>query len=85
MYDDQCQTHPLDDITFYFGGMTCGSCRIYPHLPERVMHPFGYLQVVPRDLFVLAPPTMGHKNVNVMYIDVYNHLLPEEAQSVPAL
>ncbi|CAL5191403.1 unnamed protein product [Lathyrus oleraceus] len=31
------QMHPWDDISFYFGWLTCGSRMMYPRFPKRVM------------------------------------------------
>lgn len=84
LYDDHHQTHPLDHITFYFGRLAYGSHMLYPHLPERVMRQFRYLQVVPREPFVSASHSMIHMDVYVMYDDFYNHLVLDEARSVVA-
>ena len=68
-YDLHRQTFNLDDIAFYSGMLPYGSRMMYPHLPERVMRQFRYMQVIPREPFVSAPHTMVHKDVDAMYDD----------------
>lgn len=55
---------------------------IHPHLPERVMCQFRFQQSILRDPSVFAPPTMVYRDVDVVFNDFYNHLVPHEAQSV---
>ena len=52
---------------------------MYPYLSEKVMHQFGYMQVIPREPFVYAPLTMARRDVDVMYDDYLNHLVLDEA------
>lgn len=44
------ETCPFNDITLYFGWLTCGSLLTYPHLPGRIMRQFIYMQLFPETL-----------------------------------
>lgn len=48
------------------------------------MHHFGFLHDIPRDPTVSTPLTVVHRDINVMFDDFSNHLVLEEAHSVPA-
>lgn len=69
----------LDDITLYSKWLACVLHLMYPHLPERIMHQFEFLQIISRDTFMFAPPAMIHRNVNPIYDHFYDYVVPEEA------
>lgn len=48
------------------------------------MRQFEYPQVIPRDPYVPVSPDMIRKDIDVMYDDFHNHLVPDEAHSVVA-
>lgn len=84
-YKDPFQTHFLDDTLFYFIWLTYGSRLMYPHLPERVMRQFGYVQFVLRDPSDSTPPTIAYRNVDVMYDNFLNHLVLADTRGKIAL
>lgn len=40
------------------------------------------MQFVPRDPYDSAPPAMTQKNVDIMFYDYLNHLVPDETHSI---
>lgn len=84
IYVDHRETRPFDDIVLYSRWLSCGSRLTYPHMPESVMHQFGYMHYIPRDPFVSAPSTLTRRVMDVMFDDYLNHLVSEEAQSTIA-
>lgn len=68
-------THPLDDITFYSSWLTCGLRLMYPHMHERIMRQFGYMELVPSDSSQSAPPAMSRRDMDTMFHDYLNHLV----------
>ncbi|XP_050877791.1 uncharacterized protein LOC127081590 [Lathyrus oleraceus] len=83
-YIDHREMRSLNNITFYFGWLACGSRLMYPYLSEHVMPQFRYMQFVPRDSFDSVPPTMARRDVDVMYDDYLNHLVPDDTQGTLA-
>lgn len=67
---------------FYSRWLTCGSCLLYPHLPERVMRRFVFLQFIPRHPSKSAPPTVRRRDLDVTLNGFYNHLVSENECSV---
>lgn len=57
--------------------MEHGSRLMYLHLPERAMHPFGYmkLQGIPRDPTVPAFVTVLRRNVDETFAVYYDYLV----------
>lgn len=84
MYVDHRETRPLDDIVFYSEWLACGSCAMYPHLPERVMRQFDYIQFVLKHPSEYASPAMTWRDMGAMHHDYLNHLVPDEARSIIA-
>ena len=78
------ETYPFDDIALYSGWLAYGSSLTYPLPPERVMRQFDYMQFVPRDTSVSAPPAMTRRDMDVMFDDYLNHSVLEEARSTIA-
>lgn len=72
----------LDDIALYYGWFAYSSRIMYPHMPERVIRQFRYLQVILKDLFMSTPPAMVCRDVDPMYDDLYNHPVPNKARSM---
>lgn len=85
LYKRYLQTRPLEDIAFCFRWLTCGSCLMYPHLPEQIIRQFKFLQTIPRPPFLSAPSTVCNKDLYVILDDFYNHPVPVEARSMPTL
>lgn len=77
-YVDHRETYPFDDIALYSGLLTYSSRMTYPYLPERIMRQFGYMQYIFKDPFMPAPPAMTRKDMNVMFDDYLNHMVPKE-------
>lgn len=53
------------------------------YLPERVMHQFGYLQVILRHPSKFVAPTI--RRLDVIFKDLDSHLVPNEHRMVSAL
>lgn len=75
-YTDHRQTRPLDETDFYIGCLAYRSHAMYPRLPKRIIHEFGYMQY--------APFAMAHRDVDDMYNDYLNHLVQDEARNIIA-
>ena len=73
---------PLNDIAFYYEWLTYGSRLMYPDLLERVKHQFRCMQVFRRDPYVFSHLSMICKDVDVMYSDFLNYVVPDEARGV---
>lgn len=58
---------------------------MYPHLIERVMRQFGYMQFVPRDPSDSTPPIMVCSDVDAMYDEHLNHLVLDDARGTLGL
>ncbi|CAI8615467.1 unnamed protein product [Vicia faba] len=54
------------------------------YMPERVMCQFGYTQTIPQGPVVSAPPLVKGRDMNALFDDYENHLVPDEAQSTIA-
>lgn len=50
---------------------------MYPHLPKCVMRQFDYMQYIPRDPYVLVPPAMTGRDMDIMFDDHLNNLVPK--------
>lgn len=70
----------LDNIAFYSGWLTYGSRLLYPHVPERVMRVFNYMQFVSKDPSESSPPAIRHRDVDAMYYYYLIHLVSNEAR-----
>ena len=60
----------------------CGVCRVYRHLPERVLRQYRYVQSVPRhptDVVELTPPQIVQA-----FVDFRTHKLKEPHWGHPA-
>ncbi|XP_058783873.1 uncharacterized protein LOC131658616 [Vicia villosa] len=81
-YVDHHETIPFDDIVLYSKWLTSGSRLTSLYLPECVMRQFGYMQYIPKDSYVSAPPSAKRIDMNAMFGDYVNHLVPDEAQNI---
>ncbi|XP_058776609.1 uncharacterized protein LOC131650927 [Vicia villosa] len=54
------------------------------YIPEWVMRQFRFTQTIPQDPTVVAPPTVGLRDMNGFFDDFENHFVPEEARSTVA-
>lgn len=57
---------------------------MYSYLLKCVMHQFRYMQFVLKDPSDSASPTMVHIDVDVMYGDYHNHLVPDDTRGTLA-
>src|ERR1051325_6157071 len=48
---------------------------------ERVIRQFGFTQTIPRNPNVCAPPTVKMRDMDDLFDDFENHLVPEKARS----
>lgn len=82
-YDKHYQIRLLDEICWKYRWLEFRSWLIYPHLPQRVLRQFGYLQSILSDPIFDAPPTMYCRDVDEIFTAYHEHLILEDVQSVP--
>ncbi|XP_050919216.1 uncharacterized protein LOC127136732 [Lathyrus oleraceus] len=80
-YVDHREMRSFNDIVLYSRWLTCESRLTAPHLPERMMRKFDYIQTIPRHYVVSAPPTFTRREMDVMFNDYLSHLVQEETRS----
>ncbi|XP_058733766.1 uncharacterized protein LOC131605426 [Vicia villosa] len=83
-YAEHQETVPFDEIALYSGWLASSSAILVCYLPERVMRQFGYAQTIPRDPIVSAPITMTRRQLDEVFADWENHMVPEEARATRA-
>ena len=83
-YDDHNKMIPFDEVSPFTRWLACGTCKTAPYMPERVMRQFGYTQTIPRHPALFFPPAVKRKEMDEIFDDFENHLVPEEARSIVA-
>ena len=57
---------------------------MYLHLPEQVMHQYGYLQIISRPPSKSALLTVRRRDLDAIVEDFKNHLVPKQYRRVSA-
>ena len=83
-YTDHCETITFDEVSLFTGWLACGTRKTAAYMPERVMHQFGYTQMIPRYLVVCTPRTVKMREMDELFDDFENCLVPEEVRSTVA-
>lgn len=76
IYRGHRETRQLDVISLYSEWLTCGSSLMYLYLHERVIHQFGYLQIILSPLSEFSPSTFHRRDLAAILEDFKSHLVP---------
>ncbi|KAJ1404457.1 Aminotransferase-like, plant mobile domain [Sesbania bispinosa] len=74
-YEAHRVQYPFHDISWYRGYITCGNI-VFPHLPERVLRQYGYIQSIPPSLHD-AFPVSAISDVHYQFLHYEDHLLED--------
>ena len=80
-YIDHRQTMPFDEMMLYSGWLAYGSRLTAPHLDERVMRQFDYVQTIPRHPIVSALFVLTRRQIEEMFHDYESHMVLEGVQT----
>ncbi|XP_057423464.1 protein MAIN-LIKE 1-like [Lotus japonicus] len=82
-YEEHKNHRELDVRALYSGYIrTPIRAVVRPHLPERVLRQFGYVQPIPRHPSVVMGMSSAAEVVDAAYLDYEPHLIPEGVPSI---
>lgn len=83
-YDDHRHMCPVNYMSFYCKWLACRSHLVYPHLLEQAMRQFRHMEFVLRHPSDSALCDVTRGDVDVMYNDFLNHMVPGETRGTVA-
>ncbi|XP_058760751.1 uncharacterized protein LOC131634101 [Vicia villosa] len=83
-HDEHWEAVPFDKIALYSGWLVASSTIVVCYLLERVMRQFEYEQTIPRDPTFSTPLSMAHRQLDEVFADWEQDMVPKEARATLA-
>ncbi|XP_058725574.1 uncharacterized protein LOC131596855 [Vicia villosa] len=80
-YVAQRETVPFDEIALYSGWLAASSTIVVRYIPERIIRVFRFEQTIPHDPTASAPISMTRMQLEEIFVDWEQHVVPEEARA----